>query len=150
MEDELTKEPWLGRVVDPQAAYPPRSLTANPLEAMLVEKEDFVPFPLGLGWKVTFQGRFLFNFRAGFDVYKYQLMELMVRWIPVNERCGILTILWPVFVAIFFDFKRCFIFTPKLGGNFLQFNVHIFSNGWLNHQLEPSKIPKEWVGSVFS
>ena len=51
---------------------------------MVVGKEDFVAFPLGLGWKVTFQGRFLLNFRGGgVDVCKnqlMQLMELMVSW----------------------------------------------------------------------
>ena len=60
-------------------------------------------------------------------------------------------ILLPVFVAIFFGFQKMVLFLPRnLGENFLQFHVHIFSTGWFNHQLEPWKIPKEWVGSVFS
>ena len=78
MEDELTKEPWLERVVDPQAAYPLRSLTAKSPGRHGGWQEDFVAFPLGLGWKVTFQGRVLLNWGGGVDVCKNQLMELMV------------------------------------------------------------------------
>ena len=135
----------------PSSLPPPKFNSKIPWKPWWWERKTLIALPIGLGWKVTFQGRFLLNFPGGggVDVCKNQLMELMVRWIPVNERCGILTILWPVFVAIFLDFKRCFIFTPKLGGKFLQLTC-IFSNGWLNHQLEPWKIPKEWVGSVFS
>ena len=120
---------------------------------MLVGKEDFDRLSSWVGLEGNFSGAFPVQLPGGrVDVCKNQLMELMVNWWSGGS--GEWTawnphILWPVFVAIFWISKMFYI-TPKLAGNFLQFHVHIFSNGWFNHQLEPWKIPKEWMGSVFS
>ena len=64
----------------PSRIPPPKFNSKIPWKPWWLERKTLSPFLLG--WvSVTFQGRFLLNFRGGgVDVCKNQLMELMVSW----------------------------------------------------------------------